>query len=98
MFVSSKLAKEPQAVLTAGHKLIGNGYQIQFIKLLLVDVEDHHMIEPGLTHCAPYVALDAPHNREGTFIDSIGCWHYKDQARHGAHFTTESLCSRREAP
>ena len=50
--VSSKFAKEPQALLTATHKLIGNGCEIQFIKLLLVDVEDHQMIEAGLTHCA----------------------------------------------
>ena len=53
MSISSKLAKESQPVLTAAHKLIGNGYEVQFIKLPLVDVEDHHMIEPGLAHCAP---------------------------------------------
>ena len=40
MCISSKLSKESQAVLTAAHKLIGNGYEVPFIKLLLVDVGD----------------------------------------------------------
>ncbi|MDA8002418.1 MAG: hypothetical protein MPL62_14160, partial [Alphaproteobacteria bacterium] len=51
----SKFAEEPQAMLTAAHKFIGNGCQIQFINLFFVDVEDHHMIEAVLTHCAPQV-------------------------------------------
>ena len=53
MFTSSKPAKQSQAVLTAAHKLIGDGCEVQFIKLLLVDVENHRMIKPGLVHCAP---------------------------------------------
>ena len=40
-FVSGKLAKKPQAVLIATYKLIGNGHQIQLIKLFLIDVENH---------------------------------------------------------
>ena len=40
-FVLSKLAKEPQAVVIATYKLIGNGHQIQLIKLLLIYVENH---------------------------------------------------------
>jgi len=29
----------------------------------------------------------SPHSREGSFTDSIACWHYKDYPNQGAYFT-----------
>ena len=50
-----------KAMFTTLNKLVCNDVNVKLVHLLLVDTEQHDMIESALTHCATKVGLQTPH-------------------------------------
>ena len=65
-------AKEMPAVFIGVHKLPGNGGQIQSIRQILVDFEEHHVVEGLLGHGRSQVGFDALEGRKGPFSSCSG--------------------------
>ena len=53
------------------HKLPGEG-QIQSIRQILVDIEEHYTVEALLGHCRSQVGFDASDSRKGPFPSCSG--------------------------
>ena len=52
---------------TGIHKLPGDGGQIQSIRQILVDIEEHYVVEALLGHGRSLVGIDASEDRKGSF-------------------------------
>ena len=61
-------AKEMPAAFIGAHELPGDGGQIQSIRQILVDIEEHYVVEALLGHSRSQVGFDASDGRQkGTF-------------------------------
>ena len=65
-------AKEMPAAFTGVHELPGNGGQIQSIRQILVDIEEHYVVEALLGHSRSQVGFDASDGRKGPFPSCSG--------------------------
>ena len=54
------------------HELLGDGGQIQSIRQILVDVEEHYTVEALLGHGRSQVGFDASDGRKGPFPSCSG--------------------------
>ena len=54
------------------HELPGDGGQIQSIRQMLVDIEEHYVVEALLGHSRSQVAFDASNGRKGPFPSCSG--------------------------
>ena len=66
-------AKETPAAFIGVHELPGDGGQIQSIRQILVDIEEHSIVEVLLGHGrSPQVGFDASEGRKGPFPSCSG--------------------------
>ena len=65
-------AKEMPAAFIGVHELPGDGGQIQFIRQILVDVEEHYVVEALLGHSKYQVGFDASDGRKGPLSSCSG--------------------------
>ena len=66
-------AKETPAAFIGVHELPGDGGQIQFIRQILVDIEEHSIVEVLLGHGrSSQVGFDALEGRKGPFPNCSG--------------------------
>ena len=60
-------AKEMPAAFIGVHELPGDCGQIQSIRRILVDIEEHYVVEALLGHSRSQIGFDASDGRKGTF-------------------------------
>ena len=65
-------AKEMPAAFIGVHELLGGGGQIQSIRQILVDIEEHYVVEALLGHSRSQVGFDASDGRKGPFPSCSG--------------------------
>ena len=65
-------AKEMPAAFIGVHELPGDGGQIQSIRQILVDTEEHYVVEALLGHSRSQVGFDASDGRKGSFPSCSG--------------------------
>ena len=65
-------AKEVPAAFIGVHELPGDGGQIQSIRQILVDIEEHYIVEALLGHSRSQVGFDASDGRKGPFPSCSG--------------------------
>ena len=60
------------AAFIGAHELPGDGGQIQSIRQILVDIEEHYVVEALLRHSRSQVGFDASDGRKGPFPSCSG--------------------------
>ena len=65
-------AKEMPAAFIGVHELPGDGGQIQSIRQILVNIEEHYTVEALLGHGRSQVGFDASDGRKGPFPSCSG--------------------------
>ena len=68
----SASAKEMPAAFIGVHELPGDGGQIQSIRQILVDIEEHYIVEALLGRGRPQVGFDGSDGRKGPFPSCSG--------------------------
>ena len=66
------MPKKCLAAFIGAHELPGDGGQIQSIRQILVDIEEHYVVEALLGHSRSQVGFDASDGRKGPFPSCSG--------------------------